>query len=96
MSADADQWFEVTASVKVRHDSAHDAELYVVSLLNVLDAKERLFPVGVLTAEPCTDPTVRKSPEEEPSASMTAQTGGFEAISGSTERHNVGEQEPKP
>jgi hypothetical protein len=53
---DADEWFEVRATVKVKHASARDAELHVVTLLS---NKPRLFPVGVLNAEPCADPTVR-------------------------------------
>ena len=51
-----DEWFEVTATVKVRHATARDAELHVVSLLS---DKPRLFPVGTLHAEACADPTVR-------------------------------------
>ena len=55
----ADQWFEVRATVKVKHANAHDAEMYVVGLLG---SKPRLYPVGVLHAEPCEDPTVRIKP----------------------------------
>jgi hypothetical protein len=58
MSADSDKWFEVRATVKVKHTDAHAAEMHVVGLLS---SKPRLFPVGVLHAEPCEDPTVRPS-----------------------------------
>lgn len=51
------EWFEVTAKVKVRHITAHAAEIHVVGLLD----DRRLFPVGVLNAQPCADPTVRPS-----------------------------------
>lgn len=65
----SDQWFKVTATVKVKHATARDAELHVVDLLS---NKPRLFPVGVLNAEPCADPTVR--PREGGSGAEPSET----------------------
>ncbi len=52
------EWFEITIKVKVRHVTAHAAEMHIVDLLS---ASLRFYPVAVVNAEPCVDPTVRPS-----------------------------------